>query len=227
MSTNILDEARLYLVNSLNGKQNGVESRHPWRRGWVFAVLHSLRVESYSLKILAREPHHLSEHEIILLRMAAILHDIGRLDRREDHAQLGAEIIETWLRGYPGSPLENRDIERVVELIATHSNKEVREYDYSKAVLKDADTLDEIGAMSILMAGNWIDIHSPFFFHHLQQRLVDFELPYCDRKLGMLNTNGAREILREKKAFVENFIDQITGELQMDAHIEKMLRALS
>lgn len=39
----------------------------------------------------------------------------------------------------------------------------------------------------------------------------------------ILNTQGARKILMGKKTFIENFIDQISDELQADARIEQML----
>jgi uncharacterized protein len=223
MPAPILDEARIFLVNSLRGRRNETESRHPWRRGWEFAVLHSLRVEAYTTRILARDHHSLSKEEITLLRLAAILHDISRLENREEHAKLGAEIAGRWLIESSSTSLFEKDVQRVVEMIADHSNKTGPEPDYSKAVLKDADTLDEIGMMSIFMAANWVEPQSPFFFHNLRQRLVDVEIPYCERKLGILNTKGAKEILQEKKSFLENFISQINDELQTDAHIEQML----
>jgi uncharacterized protein len=227
MPTNILEEARLFLLHSLQGRQNQIESRHPWRRGWEFAVLHSLRVEAYVTRILALDQHSLSMEEILLLRLAAILHDINRLERRDEHARLGAESAKRWLTESSSQRLPDWDVERVVEMIADHSNKTSAEPDYSKAVLKDADTLDEIGMMSIFMAAHWVDSQSPFFFHDLRQRLLDVEIPYCDQKLAILNTEGAKQILREKKAFLERFITQINDELQADAKIEQMLLELS
>jgi putative nucleotidyltransferase with HDIG domain len=227
MSIHILDNARAYLVASLKGKRNGFETKHPWRKDWEFAVLHSLRVESYTLKILARENHLLSEPEVILLRLAAILHDIARLENRETHAILGAEIARKWFQEDPGCSINRDDLEKVVEMIAGHSNKSVHEPDFSKAVLKDADTLDEIGIMSIFMASNWIETQTPFFFYNLRQRLIDVEIPFCDKKLTMLNTGGAKEILSEKKAFIESFIAQMTDEIQVDCRIEQMLLGLS
>ena len=225
MNTKILEEARLFLLHSLRDRRNENESRHPWRSGWEFAVLHSLRVETYVTRILKQDQHSLSEEEITLLRLAAILHDINRLEKREEHAKLGAETAREWLRGSASTRLTEDDVERVVDMIADHSNKADPEPDYSKAVLKDADTLDEIGMMSIFMAANWVDAQSPFFFHDLRQRLIAVEIPYCERKLGLLNTKGAREILQERKAFLENFIAQIDDELQADARIEQMLLA--
>lgn len=224
MSADLLHEARSYLVNVCRGKQNSFDTVHPWRKDWQFIVLHSLRVEAYALKILARESHGLSDPEIVLLRTAAILHDIAKLDQAEQHAQAGAAIVRTWFQNNQGYALKNDEIEKVLEMIADHSNKAVREQDFSKAVLKDADTLDEIGVMSIFMTSNWLERRSPFFFHDLRQRLIEFELPFCDDKLATLNTAGAKMLLREKKAFVESFIAQLTDEVQADASIETMLR---
>jgi hypothetical protein len=39
MSANILDDARAFLVNSLRGKKNSFETKHPWRKDWESAVL--------------------------------------------------------------------------------------------------------------------------------------------------------------------------------------------
>lgn len=227
MSTNYLESARNFLIYFLQEKQNRIETIHPWRKDWQFAVLHSLRVESYTLKILARENHPISDHEILLLRLAAVLHDIARVENREDHASLGAEIARQWLQSSAGDELAAIDINFVVEMIAEHSNKAAPEQNYCSAVLKDADTLDEIGAMSIFMAGNWLDNESPFYFHELRQRLVEHEIPYCEQKRAILNTAGAKTILDEKKAFIENFIAQISEEINIDEQGENQLIRLS
>jgi HD superfamily phosphodiesterase len=218
----VLDEARAFMHRSFDGKERETETKHPWRKDWRFAVLHSLRVEAYAVKILALERHSLSDHEVTLIRLAAILHDLARMGEDvEHHAKLGADMAAPWLRNQPS--LGSGDIERVLEMIADHSNKQVREQDYSKAVLKDADVLDEIGVMSIFMAGNWLDRGSALFFYELRQRLVEHEIPFCDKELAILNTDGARQILLEKKAFIENFIVQLADELQADGRIEQVL----
>lgn len=223
MLTDILDEARQYLVTFLMGKANGLETRHPWRRGWQHIVLHSLRVESYVLRILKDEPHHLSEMECRSLRLAAILHDSGRLEKTENHATTGAEIARTWLlRDSPGR-LQFVEIERVVELIADHSNKDQHEPDFGKAVLKDADILDEVGAMSVFMAGNWLDAGSPFFFYDLKRRLIEAEISFCDMQRSRLHTAAAGKILHNKKSIVESFIAQLDDELQTEGNVEVLL----
>jgi uncharacterized protein len=223
MSTALLEDARNYLIEFLRGKPNAFETKHLWRKDWEFAVLHSLRVEAYVLKILAAEAQRLSESEVGLLRLAAILHDLGRIEMRAGHAQRGAEIASEWLGEHTAGILTGAEVERVVDLIAVHSNKSEPDPDFSKAVLKDADTLDEIGVMSIFMSANWIEAQSPFFFHHLKQRLIEYELPFCERKMGILNTQGAKEILRAKKAFIEGFIAQMSDELECDGPVDRLM----
>lgn len=220
MTTKILSDARKYLVTFLEGKQNQYETTHLWRQDWQHLVLHSLRVEAYVLRILAREQHPLTESGVRPLQLAAILHDIGRLEKTENHAKTGANVARRWLQNYPGGSLPQTDIEAVTDMITDHSNKNSGETDFRKAVLKDADILDEIGAMSILMASNWVDVQSPFFFYQLQKRLIDVEVPYCDRQLSLLNTKAAKEILNKKKVFIEHFIAQLDDEIQTDRDIE-------
>ena len=225
MTKTSVKDAREYLLHFLKGKSNPYEIKHPWRKEWEHVVLHSLRVEAYVLKILAGEQHSLTETEIRLLRLAAILHDIGRLEDSGNHATRGAEIARAWLETHSRERLKETDINRVTEMIADHSNKHHQEADFSKAVLKDADILDEIGAISIFMASNWLDLHSPFFFHDLRKRLIDFEIPFCEQQLSRLNTNAAKEILNEKKSFIQSFISQLDDELQADHQIETLLLA--
>ena len=221
--SDILHEARNFLVASLRGKQLQRETVHPWRKEWEYTVCHSLRVENYVVEILKRGQYHFTETEKTLLRLAAILHDIGRLERKEDHAKFGAEIAGRWLSTNSQNKLSKEQTEKVVQLIAGHSEKGQVESDISHAVLKDADTLDEIGAISIFMSSNWIDRQSPYFLHNLLQRLQEFEIPFCEEKMAILNTQAAREILMEKEAFIAAFINQLSNELASDSQIERLL----
>ena len=220
--SDLLEKARAHLLASMHGKLNVDETLHPWRQDWEFAVMHSLRVEGYVLRILDREPHRLSVSKIQQLQLAAILHDIARLDQREGHARAGAVIARSWLREQASEELTEGEIDAVAALIADHSNKTETGPDFRIAILKDADTLDEIGAMSIFMAANWLERRSPFFFYRLRERMIEFELPFCDQKLAILQTRGARDILLEKKAFIQNFIDQLSEEIQLDGPIQSL-----
>lgn len=214
--------ARQYLIEFLQGKRLRTETKHPWRKPWEFIALHTFRVEKYVLKILALEPHSLTGREIVLLQTAALLHDIARLEVTENHASDGAQIAKQWLTAHYASVLAEKEIEKIVQMVANHSGKGIVETDFSTAVLKDADILDEIGALSIFMSANWIGQQSPFFFHDLLKRVSEFEIPFCDQKLSILNTAGARKILLQKKDFIQNFITQLANELETEASFEQL-----
>ena len=209
----ILELARQFLTDAVRGREHAHETLHPWRRGWQFVILHSGRVENYALKILEKAPHPLNADEILTLRLAAILHDVARLEGGADHARIGAGIVSEWLSSHPEIARQIPDAGHLLELIANHSQKSVNDGDFASSVLKDADILDEIGAMSIFMTANHLDRTSPFFFEDLSQRLKDFELAYCDKQMQKLQTAAAKEILAEKKKFIEDFIMQLDDEL--------------
>lgn len=213
MEEHVLNLGKEFLVSYLKDKNIEYENIHPWRNKWEFVVLHCLRVEGYVVKLLSRENHNLSEEEIVLIRLAAILHDVGRVHTREGHALLGRNIVEQWLKKNSYVSQVIGDTKKLLKLIESHSNKEQDEEDYCLKVLKDADILDEIGAMSIFMASNWINKGDPYFFQLLYNRLDIFEMNFCEECFKLLNTDAGKEILEEKKNFIAQFNSGLKEEL--------------
>jgi uncharacterized protein len=199
MNENILDEGKKFLISYLKDKDIDYEINHPWRKSWEFIVLHSLRVDGYVKKILEYESHDLSNDEVLITRLAAILHDIGRIHKKEGHALLGRDIIDGWMRENQTISKSIKESNRLLYLIERHSNKEEDEVDYCLKILRDADVMDEIGVMSIFMASNWIDRSNPYFFKLLSDRVENFEINFCENGFKLLNTESAKLILNEKK----------------------------
>lgn len=210
----IFTAARRCLLACIRGKTAIRETRHPWRKRWEFVYFHSLRVDAICQKLLAVEAPDLPPTEVTALRLAAILHDAGRMDDRENHARLGAQLVGAWLQARPDLAALVSSPERVVELIARHSEKDVPGPDLGCALIKDADALDEIGAFSMLMAANWLDRDSPFFYYELPERLEKYELPFCERTAARLQTGAARAYLASKQRFIESVIAQFALELE-------------
>lgn len=212
MSSIILDGARKFLVRYLNDKECSYETYYSWRKSWRFIVYHSLRVESYVMRILKNEEQNLSEGEIENLRIAATLHDIGTIHGREGHAKIGRVIVERWLED---SKLYNEieDVDNLLYMIETHSDKKNDETNFCSCVLKDADTLDEIGILSIFMAANRVDKNSYLFFDELLDRVRKYEINYCNKEMEGLHTLTAKNILNKKKNFIELFASQLEDEL--------------
>jgi uncharacterized protein len=213
MDESVLIDGKKFLVSYLKDKSIDYETIHPWRKSWEFIVLHSLRVEGYVKKILAAEKHALSQDEVLFTRLAAILHDIGRIHKREEHALIGRDIVCDWLRKNQRISEQLKGSDRLLHLIEKHSNKEEVEADYCLKVLKDADILDEIGVLSIFMASSWIDRSNPYFFKLLSDRLDNFEISFCDNEFRVLNTEAAKLILDEKKKFITLLTSQLKDEI--------------
>jgi len=180
-------------------------------------VLHSLRVENYVVKILEGEQSTVSPAERVVLQLAAILHDVGRIDGIQVHAKCSAAIVRTWLSEQSGIIEQISSPNKLYDLIETHSDKTSRPNDFLSGVLKDADILDEIGAMSVIMAQYRpsVDRTSPFFFHQLNEQLIKQEIPYLESKMEILNTQTAKKILSDRIAFIIQFINQINQEMQV------------
>ena len=71
----LIDELKLSFNSSISTLSAIVDARHPLTAG------HSLRVTEYSL-LIAKEMH-LGENDIEVLRLAALLHDIGKIGIRD------------------------------------------------------------------------------------------------------------------------------------------------
>jgi HD superfamily phosphodiesterase len=213
MDKNILDNGKQFLIDYLKNKKMDYATIHPWRNSWEFIVLHSFRVEGYVIKILEKEKHNLTNEEILMTQLAAVLHDVGRIYTRENHALLSKNIVSEWLENNESIREVIEDKDRLLTLIEKHSNKEEYKEDFCLRVLRDADVLDEIGAMSIFMSSNWLDRSNPYFFNQLQERVEDFEISFCKNGYNLLNTETAKLILDEKTRFVTNFNEHLKDEL--------------
>jgi len=124
-------EARTYFLKAF--------SCHDWS--------HIERVEKLALHIGKKEKANLE-----ILKLAVILHDIGRKEEMESkgafcHAEKGAEIAEKILRR---NKIEEDDIQNIVHCIITHRfrNNHIPNTIEAKA-LYDADKIDSIGAVGI------------------------------------------------------------------------------
>jgi uncharacterized protein len=217
---NILEKAMIkkaeeFLVSHRKHKNYIEETIHPWRKDAEQIIMHSFRVYSYALKIIASNKDKLASEEIMLIKLAAILHDTGKFYKKENHAQKSVEIVQKWLNENNKYYNNALDENRLLRMIGGHSNKgDEEDHDLCSLILKDADILDEIGAISIFMSSNWLDKTSPYFFHELSNRLQMQEIDFCDNNYSKLKTTRAKEIMNDKKAFIENFIVQLNSELE-------------
>lgn len=213
MDLNMIEEAKKFLATYLEGKICDYEITHPWRKDSKFIILHSLRVHSYATKIIENEFCSISDDDRNIIEIAAILHDIGKIESSEEHAKCSGGIVRQWLYNNVNIAKTIKDTDKLIKVIETHSDKESKEEDLCSKIIKDADILDEIGALSIFMAANRVDKHSPFFFNDLLERLSTFEMEFCERKMHQLNTTYGKKLLKDKMDFIEKFSEQLSSEL--------------
>jgi uncharacterized protein len=160
-----------------------------------------------------------------VLSLAVLLHDIGRAreDRGEieDHARWGAEEAATVLdqQGIPGET-----IDAVSHAIRVHRYSTGREPETLEAeLLCDADNLDALGAVGIARCFTYggergAVIHDPELppeadetaagatqYNHFHKKILD--LP------ERMYTDAGREIADQRRAVVEQFLDQFDAEI--------------
>jgi len=127
----IKEEAKTYFKNA--------KGSHDWS--------HVERVYNLALRIGKKE-----KADLEVIKLAAILHDIGRKIEDEtngkiDHAEIGAKMAKEILEKYN---VEKEKIEKVVYCIQTHRFRKNKIPETKEAkVLFDADKLDSIGAIGI------------------------------------------------------------------------------
>lgn len=201
-------------INHLSKFQVRYETKHPWRLHWKYTVMHSYRVEKYVKIILDKEFDSMNEEKKLLIRAAALVHDIGKSEARDNHAIIGGGIISEYINNQKIRFLSKEEEKELIHMISNHSNKTNRDIaNNGLNILIDADFLDEIGMMSIIMSTNWIDKSDPNYYSLYQHRLEKIEIGYCNDGMTHLYTKTAKELLEEKMKFIKIANEQLKYEM--------------
>ncbi|MDQ1254313.1 MAG: uncharacterized protein QG646_3544 [Euryarchaeota archaeon] len=184
---------------------------------------HISRVEALCLEIQKEEGGN-----PLILRLAALLHDVGVVKEHEeggDHALYSAEIASEFL-GKAG--LGNELIEAVAGCILTHRFSAGKSPDTLEArILQDADRLDSLGAVGIfrsifsmgalrmLKYATGIDKGSSKSTVYIEDPIEGFN-EYIHYKPftipEKLNTNAAKRIAEERLRIMRLFLEELNTE---------------
>jgi uncharacterized protein len=166
--------------------------------------------------------------DLEILRIAALLHDIGREEQDRSkgkicHAAVGAEIARTILEEVG---LEVEKLERIIHCIQTHRFRGSKAPQTIEArVLFDADKLDSIGAVGIgrafLFAGevgakvhnHGVDFAKTTSYSEEDTAYREFSVKLRKVKDRMLTEEGKR-IALERHAFMEHFFNRLHDEVE-------------
>lgn len=142
-----------------------------------------------------------------------MLHDIGKLENIENgHALRSGEIVLQWLN--TNKNIKDRiDHQRLIYIITNHSNKNFNDNDICSQIIKDADLLDELGAISILMQAYKANHDDYLYYYKILDSLKNKELAFCDNVRRLLQTKSGLNFVNSKINFIKRFISQLKNEL--------------
>ena len=203
----IKKEAKRYFKNA--------KGSHDWE--------HTKRVYNLCMHIGREE-----KADMEILRLAAILHDIGRAyqdktNGRVCHAEKGALLAREMLKKHA---MDKERIDNVIHCIECHRFRGKRIPQSKEAkVLYDADKLDSIGAVGIgrafLFAGEvgaqlhniGVDVEKTKPYTREDTAYREFMVKLKKVRDEMLTEEGSR-MAKERHAFMEEFFDRLNKEVE-------------
>jgi len=174
---------------------------------------HVMRVYDLCVKIGKEEGADLE-----VLKIAALLHDIGISKGRENHEKIGAEIAKEILRGYDREKKEN-----IIHCIEAHRfSKGLKPETLEAKILQDADRLDALGAIGIARTM----VHAGFFnmpvykpnkeistrYNGKSETTIDHFYEKLLKIKDSLNTKTAKEMAKHRHEFMEFFLNEFFDE---------------
>lgn len=203
----IREEAKSFFVDA--------KGSHDWE--------HTERVHNLCVHIGKQE-----KADMAVLRLAAILHDIGREDQDRVngeicHAERGAALARELLQRHK---IEEEMIDRIVHCIETHRFRNNKAPQSKEAkILFDADKLDAIGATGIgrafLFAGEvgatlhnkGVDVEKTEPYTEEDTAYREFVVKLRKIRDRMLTRQG-RRIAEERHNFMVGFFDRLNREVE-------------
>lgn len=165
---------------------------------------HTQRVLAWAKRIYKEEG---GDWQII--ELAVLLHDCG-YEVNRPHADVSAEKAKEFFEGHPYDKSE-----AVIELIQNHSRKEDQDLSLSLElkILMDADTLDEKGALAILLDAASEGMENPnASYEDIYGRILRY-FPEVRREERRMKTETGRLVFQRKIRWMETCMVAIREEL--------------
>jgi len=146
-----------------------------------------------------------------VIKIAALLHDVGRYLKKEDevknHAEISAEIVENFIITNNFN-IANGDVENILHCIRAHSfSNNLEPKTLEAKILSDADKLDALGA---------IGLYRTIGFTILTNGAIDDVIEHLENKIMKLKNrlflDISKEIAESREKLIINFYNQIKEE---------------
>ena len=170
----------------------------------IHGFLHIERVRNLCLQ-LGKEMN----ANLLLLEIAALLHDIGRKSKNKEinHANISADITKNYLSSINYN-FSKGEIDQIIHCIKSHSfsNKIIPQTLEAK-ILSDADKLDAMGAIGLyrtiaFTAKNHNGIDT--VIKHMEDKILDLKRD--------LNLNESKILAEERQQILMDFYKKIQNE---------------
>ena len=152
---------------------------------------------------------------LLVLEIAALLHDIGRNSKRfktsnKNHAELSSEIASKFLNSYK-IELSHEDFKNIIHTIRSHSfSNNSNPQTLEAQILSDADKLDALGAIGLYRTigftvknnGNIVDV-----INHLEEKILKLK--------DKLYLDISKKIAEKRHTIIIDFYNQIKSDLKV------------
>jgi len=152
---------------------------------------------------------------LLILEIAALLHDIGRNNKREkifnkNHAELSSEIASKFLNSY-NFEISQEDFKNIIHTIRSHSfSNNSKPQTLEAKILSDADKLDALGAIGLYRTigftvknnGNLIDV-----INHLEEKILKLK--------DKLYLDISKKIAEKRHKIILDFYNQIKSDAKV------------
>lgn len=155
-----------------------------------------------------------------ILLTAALFHDTGYIQGKENHEKRSAEISERELKKIG---FDKEKIDKIKAVILEHrSSKKEKPTSLESKILQDADRLDCIGAMGLVRTFTYSGFNKRPIYDPKKRQKSDYDgysetaINHVYEKLlkikDRLNTETARKIAEQRHKFMENFLEEFFAE---------------
>ena len=147
-----------------------------------------------------------------VIKIAALLHDVGRYRKKDDevrnHAEISADITENFIMKNNFN-IAIEDVENILHSIRAHSfSNDLEPKTLEAKILSDADKLDALGAIGLYRTiGFTLENNGGIeqVIHHLEQKILNLK----DRMYLELS----KQIAEKRQLIIKTFYEQIKKEI--------------
>lgn len=164
------------------------------------------------MKIAFKLAEDFKEVNYLILKLAVLLHDIGRVEEetlRKHHALLSAEMAKSILAQYG---FTENIINNVVDAILAHSyTLRHKPKTIEGKILSDADKLDALGATGIMR----VFMESAYRGRTLEEAISHFYEKLFKLK-DLMWTEKAKKIAEKRHQYMVKFLDRLEKEIEAE-----------